>query len=67
MPEAAQGYDVWCQMGARRRFETRRDGLPCPHKGCKSHVTHPCEVCGRKWGASDKCSASTTETVDNER
>ncbi len=19
---------------------------PCKHPGCKSHVTHPCEVCG---------------------
>jgi hypothetical protein len=23
------------------------DGEPCPHPGCKNHITHPCEVCGR--------------------
>ena len=23
-----------------------RDNYDCPHPGCKSHVTHPCEVCG---------------------
>lgn len=25
-----------------------RDSLPCPHPGCKSHITHPCEGCGRQ-------------------
>ena len=24
-----------------------RDGEPCSHPGCLSHVTHPCEHCGR--------------------
>jgi hypothetical protein len=24
------------------------DGEECDHSGCKSHVTHPCEKCGRK-------------------
>ncbi len=23
---------------------------PCAHLGCMSHVSHPCEGCGRKWG-----------------
>lgn len=23
------------------------DGIPCDHRGCESHVTHPCEGCGR--------------------
>ena len=23
---------------------------PCDHPGCKSHVSHPCEGCGRQWG-----------------
>jgi hypothetical protein len=23
---------------------------PCDHPGCKSHVSHPCEGCGRRWG-----------------
>ena len=22
-------------------------GQPCDHKGCLSHTTHPCELCGR--------------------
>jgi len=35
-----QGY-VWC----RRCFE----GIECDHKGCSSHVSHPCEECGRRW------------------
>ena len=24
-----------------------RDGEPCDHPGCASHVSHPCEGCGR--------------------
>ena len=24
-------------------------GGPCAHPGCMSHVTHPCEGCGRQW------------------
>lgn len=24
-----------------------RDGEPCSHKGCLSHISHPCEGCGR--------------------
>jgi len=24
-----------------------KKGVPCDHPGCRSHVTHPCEVCGR--------------------
>lgn len=27
-----------------------RDGEPCSHKGCLSHITHPCERCGRIGG-----------------
>ena len=23
------------------------DGEPCKHKGCLSHIIHPCEGCGR--------------------
>jgi hypothetical protein len=26
------------------------DGVPCDHPGCLSHVTHPCEGCGRIGG-----------------
>ena len=29
----------------------RKQGpVPCDHPGCFSHVTHPCEGCGRIWG-----------------
>lgn len=24
------------------------DGIPCFHPGCRWHVTHPCEMCGRR-------------------
>ena len=27
-----------------------KDEEPCSHPGCLSHVTHPCEVCGRTAG-----------------
>ena len=26
------------------------NGVPCNHKGCLSHITHPCEGCGRIGG-----------------
>lgn len=26
---------------------TLKDGIPCDHPGCASHITHPCEGCGR--------------------
>ncbi len=26
---------------------TYHDGEPCDHPGCKNHVSHPCENCGR--------------------
>jgi hypothetical protein len=27
-----------------------RDGEPCEHSGCLSHISHPCEGCGRIGG-----------------
>lgn len=24
------------------------DGVECEHRGCKNHISHPCEGCGRK-------------------
>jgi len=30
--------------------ERPRDGEPCGHPGCLSHVSHPCEMCGRIGG-----------------
>lgn len=26
------------------------DGIPCSHRGCLNHLTHPCEGCGRVGG-----------------
>lgn len=26
------------------------DGVPCQHTGCLSHISHPCEGCGRIGG-----------------
>jgi hypothetical protein len=26
---------------------TYNDGEPCKHRGCRSHISHPCEGCGR--------------------
>lgn len=23
------------------------DGIPCLHRGCRNHVSHACEICGR--------------------
>lgn len=30
------------------------DGVPCDHIGCLSHVTHPCDGCGRIGGKRQK-------------
>ena len=29
-----------------------KSGVPCPHRGCLQHLTHPCEMCGRIGGVS---------------
>lgn len=29
------------------------DGVPCPNRGCLGHVTHPCEMCGRRAARGD--------------
>ncbi len=34
---------------ARREAATRLSD-PCDHRGCHSHLTHPCEGCGRQGG-----------------
>jgi len=30
-----------------------KDGQPCKHNGCLSHLSHPCEGCGRIAGRGD--------------
>lgn len=32
------------------RLANLKDGEECGHPGCLSHVTHPCEKCGRVAG-----------------
>lgn len=39
----------WLHLGSRLR-----DGEPCSHPGCLSHVSHPCEGCGRVGGRSGR-------------
>lgn len=34
----------------RTSLKQLRPGEPCSHRGCLSHVTHPCEGCGRTAG-----------------
>ena len=48
--------DVDADFGAARH-------APCSHPGCRSHVSHPCEVCGRQW-ADRKPPLSTTDIND---
>ena len=38
-------------MGYYMSTEERlREGMPCSHNGCLSHLSHPCEGCGRIGG-----------------
>lgn len=38
-----------------------RDGEPCEHPGCLSHVSHPCEGCGRIAGRTIRTMKTTNE------
>lgn len=31
------------------------NGQPCKHRGCLSHISHPCEGCGRISGKGIVC------------
>ena len=33
-----------------RKYRVIPDGQPCDHTGCLSHISHPCEGCGRIGG-----------------
>lgn len=48
---------------ARRKLER---GEPCSHPGCLSHVSHPCEGCGRVGGTITLEEALAIE-VENKR
>ena len=34
----------------KRKNDDLGTGVPCEHPGCLSHVSHPCEGCGRILG-----------------
>lgn len=34
------------------------DGVPCDHRGCLHHVSHPCEGCGRIAGITPREAAN---------
>ena len=56
----------WVKLGDVARAAEMRaswlanlpDGVPCDHPGCLSHITHPCEVCGRIGGKGALCCMS---------
>ena len=41
-----------------------KDGVPCDHKGCLNHVTHPCEGCGRVGGRSKSNEQVALEIIE---
>lgn len=45
MTEYFERFDL---LGNKREFP--KDGEPCSHPGCLSHISHPCEGCGRIGG-----------------
>lgn len=51
--EAYHPVNLGWMWRAEKRIEAKanlRDGEPCGHPGCLSHVSHPCEGCGRVAG-----------------
>lgn len=52
-----ESYDeVFTEADTKRlaNIEDLPDGQPCSHPGCLSHISHPCEVCGRIAGIKNK-------------
>jgi hypothetical protein len=39
-----------------------KDGQPCSHPGCLSHISHPCEICGRINGRYETIKLEITAT-----
>lgn len=37
-------------LGGKATPKQYADGEPCDHPGCLSHISHPCEGCGRRGG-----------------
>lgn len=48
----ANGYWMDCPNCNGTGRESLPDGVPCRHAGCLSHISHPCEGCGRVGGKS---------------
>lgn len=48
------------------QHQALRDGEPCKHSGCLSHISHPCEGCGRIGGRLPEPEAKTLETLVEE-
>jgi hypothetical protein len=53
----SKAIDVADPIGNFHRIETefmlgiyKGSNYACSHPGCRSHVTHPCENCGKQWG-----------------
>lgn len=36
-----------------KKSKSPKDGKPCFHPGCLSHISHPCEGCGRIGGSEE--------------
>lgn len=51
-PRSAGLSDLAVGVGDTCALHTRQlpDGVPCDHAGCLSHLSHPCEGCGRIGG-----------------
>ena len=41
-----------------------KDGEPCTHKGCKHHVKHPCEGCGRIMASGEAWARGSVLTTE---
>ena len=43
----------WQTAEHRKAIEHIKEGEPCGHPGCLSHISHPCEGCGRIGGEGE--------------
>jgi hypothetical protein len=53
-------------FGAKQLLKCRslKPGEPCGHPGCLSHISHPCEGCGRIAGFASETQFLTQEEVN---
>ena len=47
MDELIEGALHEQEMLSIEKLKGLKSGQPCSHPGCLSHISHPCEVCGR--------------------